>query len=50
VVSFTAQPTLPVGWEVGWTRTGLDDVEKLKFVILPGLELQSLVLQLIKCL
>jgi hypothetical protein len=43
VMSFTSQPLYPdTHWTGGWVgpRTGLDDVEKRKFLILPGLELR----------
>jgi hypothetical protein len=49
-VSFTPRPLYPRGrnpsthWIGGWvdTRTSLDDVEKTKFLPLPGLELRPL--------
>jgi hypothetical protein len=50
VVSFTPRPLYPrkiasgIHWKGGWKgpRTGLDDVERRKFFIVPELELQSL--------
>jgi hypothetical protein len=42
---FTLQEKVPgTHWIGGWVdpRTGLDDVEKRKFLILPGLELRPL--------
>jgi hypothetical protein len=42
---FTARERTPgTHWIAGWVdpRAGLDDVEKIKFLILPGLELLSL--------
>jgi hypothetical protein len=37
------QPPVPIGYEVGWTpRASLDDVEKKKFLTLPGLKLRPL--------
>jgi hypothetical protein len=35
------EPPVPIGYEVGWTRSaGLDVMEKRKFLILLGLELR----------
>jgi hypothetical protein len=35
------EPPVPIGQEAGWApRAGLDDVEKRKFLTLPGLELR----------
>jgi hypothetical protein len=45
VVSFKPRPLYPpTQWIGGWVgpRAGLDDVENIKFLILPGLELRSL--------
>jgi hypothetical protein len=50
VVSFTARPLYPRGkspdthWIGGWVdpRASLDDVEKRKFLTLPGLKLRPL--------
>jgi hypothetical protein len=51
VVSFTPLPLYPPGeravathWIGGWvdSKAGLDDLEKRKFLILPGIELRSL--------
>jgi hypothetical protein len=45
VVSFTSRPLYPgTHWIGGWVdhRAGLDDVEKRKFLTLPGLEIRPL--------
>jgi hypothetical protein len=45
VVSFPPEErTLSIHWIGGWVdpRAGLDDVEKRKFLTLPGLELRTL--------